>query len=199
MAKPVMLITGSSKGLGAYISKHFARDYSIISHGRTVGDITGDMNDPEIQQQIVDTNPFVFINNACDYRGDVGAICTSCGTAAINILMKMYTTMDRGYIINISSDIIHNPNGVQYSFWNEQERIAYAASKYSLKYASNALSHSRRKHVCVTSLELGWMEPTPQQHEDTESLTYAQVADVIRFIINQPLNVNIPSIELTTL
>jgi len=213
MSKPIMLITGSSRGIGLACAKHFKDSYEIVGVARTPGEFVtevGDINNPEFRNMLVDRyTPQVFINNA-GVNGSVPVnelLNTNVASAGF-LLVSFYKKMSSGYIINISSWAA-NVSGVPKSGIGE---LCYKASKLFIKNLSNNLSNYRAKPVMITSLEPqvvdttmissgGPDSPLKDVYENYNFKSYTPMsveylAKTIQWIITQPPWVSIKSLEI---
>jgi len=213
MSKPIMLITGTSRGIGLACAKHFKDSYEIIGVSRTPGEFVtevGDINNPEFRSMLVNKyTPQVFINNA-GVNGSVPVnelLNTNVASAGF-LLVSFYKKMSSGYIINISSWAANISGGPKSGIGE----LCYKASKLFIKNLSNNLSNYREKPVMITSLEPqvvdtnmissgGPASPSKDVYENYNFKSYTPMsaeylAETIQWIITQPPWVSIKSLEI---
>jgi len=214
MSKPIMLITGTSRGIGLACAKHFKDLYEIVGVSRTPGEFVtevGDINDTEFRNMLVNKyTPQVFINNA-GVNGSVKVdelLNTNVESAGF-LLVKFYTKMTAGYIINISSWSANTSGGPKSGIGE----LCYKASKLFIKNLSNNLSNYRTKPVFITSLEPQIVyttmmsadadsKPMTDIYENYDFKSYMPmsaeyIAETIQWIITQPPWVSIKSLEIS--
>ena len=213
MTKPIMLITGSSRGVGLACAQHFNDSYSIVGVARTPGEFVtelGDITDPVFREMLVEKyTPKVFINNAGVAGSNFDAMYSTNIEAAGFLLLNFYKKMLWGHIINVSS-VSANISGRHATSLSE---LTYKASKVFLKNLSNNLSNKRAKPLVITSLEPDYIytdmiasvssRPPPDENYTNykfNSYTPMQpeyIAQTIEWIISQPPWVCIKSLEIS--
>ena len=196
MTKPIMLITGTSRGIGLACAEYFQDRYEIVGISRTSGKFVteqGSVSDPLFRKHIIEKyTPDVFINNAGIGGSDVSEIIRVNAEASTDFMVGFYKKMKNGHIINMSS-YLATVSGVKLPGISD---IVYASTKKLIKELSKEFSHMRYK-IKVTSIEPGWV--------DTAMVTFASkpfnkiiepkyIAETIDWIIHQPSWVNIDSI-----
>lgn len=215
MTKPVMLITGTSRGIGLECAKYFNNSYTIIGIARTSGEFVtevGDITDGVFRNTIVEKYmPDVFINNA-----GVGGSSTATELFRTNIeaagclLLGFYKKMPKGHIINLSSWNANMSGGANAGLGE----LSYKSSKLFIKNLSNNLTNKRAKPLLITSLEPQMIytdmitvngfppPPTEDKYKNYKfelytpmSTTY--IAETIQWIISQPPWVCIKSLEIS--
>jgi len=150
--QPIMLITGSSRGIGEAIYNHFKYKYNVIGVSRTGNpERKGDITDPAFRELLLnEINPDVFINNAGILDPDFSTVMETNLMAAGHLMTEYYKRMKPGSsIINMASScaVVHGyPNMTNW-------RLSYHTAKSALKKLSENLSESRTRNVRVTSLE----------------------------------------------
>jgi NADP-dependent 3-hydroxy acid dehydrogenase YdfG len=214
MEKPIMLITGTSRGIGLACAKRFNDSHTVIGVARTSGEFVtevGDITNIDFRNMLIEKyTPDVFVNNA----GISGArkfddLCKINMEAAGALLLGFYKKMSKGNIINLSS---WNAN-ISGSTNTSIAELSYKASKVFLKNLSNNLTNKRSNAVLITSLEpqnvytglissLGFSKPTEDDYKNynfksNAPMTTEYIAETINWIITQPPWVCIKSLELS--
>ena len=200
MSNPVMLITGTSRGIGFACAEYFSSRYTIVGISRSAGAYVteiGSITDLEFRKYLIDKyTPDVFINNA-GVGGNVPyhKIIQTNAEAAGDLLLGFANKMNKGHIINMSSWLatisVHNPHG-------GYGELSYQVAKKLLSNMSKELISKKNGCVKITSIE--------PQRVDTGMIknlgniipmspTY--IAETIDWIINQPQWVNVDSICLS--
>ena len=206
-----MLITGTNKGLGKACANEFS-DYELITVSRHEDATeTGDLRDRAFLQSLVERYcPDVLINNAGVYSSEWQEQIEVNLYQAGFLATEFYQKMPAGStIINVCSASA-NLSGWQ----NIQDAdLFYTMAKAALKHLSNMLSRSKRRPVRVTSLEPAFfltdfaniqqrwdqlkdhIPPTHYWYKQ-HLMTPDYLAKTIRWIIQQPANVQIASLEI---
>ena len=192
--KPIMVITGASKGLGKGCADYFKNNYEIVTVHRSPGaTFQGDLRDAAFRNKVVEqVTPNVFINNAGgDCEKDYVAMLELNGVAATDLLLQFYNKMPAGHIFNIGSVAIHHRTWPHM----DQKWIPYIAAKNMIRAASIHLSETRSKKVKVTLLEPEFISNTTavphsllQSAYDEfklEQFTPMRAEDVARIIENE--------------
>ena len=214
MNKPIMLITGASRGIGLACAKYFDKSHSIIGIARTPGEFVtemGDITDPIFRNMIVEKyTPDVFINNAgVNGNTNINTLININVEAAGILLINFYKKMLKGHIINLSSWSANTSGGVNSGLGE----LCYKSSKLFIKNLSNDLSNKRAKPLLITSLEpqLVYTEmiksfnsyhPTEDDYSNYQFKSYTPmssnyIAETIHWIITQPPWVCIKSLEIS--
>jgi NAD(P)-dependent dehydrogenase (short-subunit alcohol dehydrogenase family) len=183
--KKKMLITGTNKGLGLSCKKEFEKDYDVISCSRKDGTEIGDLRDLNFLKNIVEKHPEidVLINNAGVMIDEHFENFALVNYFACGFLLEAYSKrMNSGNIITIGSNAA-NYTGVSVS---PQHRVWYTSTKHAIRTLSLSVS-ANFDNVKTTILE-----PTSIRHYS--NLNYPYITKVIRWIIDQP--VEIPFISL---
>jgi NADP-dependent 3-hydroxy acid dehydrogenase YdfG len=214
MEKPIMLITGTSRGIGLACAKRFSNSHTIIGVARTPGEFVtevGDITDTIFRNMLIEKyTPYVFINNAgvsgIKKFDDVYKINIE---AAGSLLLGFYKKMDKGNIINLSSWNANSSGSINTTLGE----LCYKSSKIFLKNLSNNLTNRRSKPVLITSLEpqnvytdliaeVTVLKPTEDDYNDYKFKSYAPmtpeyIAETIEWIITQPPWLCIKSLEIS--
>lgn len=114
----------------------------------------------------------VFINNA-----HVGF----CQTTLLSEWFKVCSQDPSKLIINISS---------RAGLPNLSKGYVYAAQKAALDHLSDNLTYNSVKRCRITTINLGMIE------DDLPSLTYANITNLIDYILSLPVSVEIPRVFL---
>jgi NADP-dependent 3-hydroxy acid dehydrogenase YdfG len=214
MEKPIMLITGTSRGIGLACAKHFNNSHTIVGIARTPGEFVteiGDITDPVFRNMLVEKyTPVVFINNAgVGGNKKFDDLCSVNIEAAGSLLVGFYKKMFKGHIINLSS---WNAN-VSGDLTTSLGELYYKSSKVFLKNLSNNLTNKRAKPLLITSLEpqnvntglissINSLQPTENDYSNynfksNAPMTTDYIAETIDWIIKQPPWVCIKSLEIS--
>lgn len=212
MNKPIMLITGVSRGIGHACAEHFSKSYQIAGISRSESQWTtdlGDLTDVEFRNALVKKyNPAVFVNNAGSHPLHAGTVDTIRLNAesAVHLLTEFYGKMTTGHIVNVSSWM------ATYGGKLSVDDMIYKSTKLMLKSVSNDLTLLRLKPISVTCLEpqtvnTSLTNPWQKQvadscyssynHNSFTPMTPEYIASVIEWIITQPPWVTIPTLELS--
>jgi len=186
-----MLIIGSNGGVGKECVKHFSTKYEVIPISRE----QGDLRDKDFLRTLVDKyNPSVVLNCAGVYEKGFYETFESNFLSASFLTLEFYKKMESGHIINICSSSANSSGwpGIDY------DRLTYNVSKSSLKKFSNMLQSSKNKSVKVTTLEPAQINTKMLKHKSDKviPLEPSYVVGVIHWILNQPENVVISSMEI---
>jgi len=197
MTKPIMLITGTSRGVGLACAEYFQDRYEIVGIARTPGEFVteqGSVTDENFRQYIIDKySPDVFINNAgiggSNLPHEVFRINAE---AAACFMLGFYQKMRIGNIINIASwlaTVTNNSGG-------SLGEIAYQSTKKLVKAMSKELSGKKNKPVKVTSLEPQVIDTALSSGLFTfgKPIQPQHIAETIDWVLNQPAWVNIDSV-----
>ena len=200
MSKPIMLITGTSRGIGLACAKYFQDRYEIVGISRTSGEFVteqGSIADPLFRKTIINKyTPEIFINNAAIGSGIVSEIIRVNSEASIDFMIEFHKKMNHGHIINMSSWLASVLNFGDHTM-NIQQAV-YANTKKSIKEMSKTLSNTKSNvKAKVTSIEPQWVDTfmvrnSPKQFEKIIEPEY--IAKTIDWIIQQPDWVSIDSI-----
>lgn len=209
--KKTALITGGTKGIGAAIASVLSNEYNVVTVGRSENaNVRGDLFDPVFRQQLIkEFRPYIFVNNAANLYLDPFKMLEISGTIPVELLMKFYTKMTEGMIINIgslSSEIHVRPK-------DPMSSTAYALGKKHLKDMSLGLNYSKNKPVkvmCVspalthTEMVEKMTEFRPAE-DDYKNFNFhnsiawykpEEVANIVKFLIDLPPHIIIPEIVL---
>jgi NADP-dependent 3-hydroxy acid dehydrogenase YdfG len=214
MTKPIMLITGTSRGIGLECASYFNNTYTIVGISRTPGEFVtevGDITDPIFRNTITEKyTPDVFINNAgVSGNSETSELFRTNIEAAGCLLLSFYKKMPKGHIINLSSWNANMSGGVNSGLGE----LAYKSSKLFIKNLSNNLSNKRNKPLLITSLEpqviytdmmskIIPQRPTEDCYKNYNFESYTPmsttyIAETIQWIITQPSWVCIKSLEIS--
>lgn len=211
--KPIMLITGSGRGIGYECADKFKEHYEIVGVSKTAGlyvTEVGDLKNSAFRQEIIDKyTPHVFINNAgIGGCGDYASVIETNATAAIDLLIKFHAKMAANSdIVNISS----------FAGWKQgsqmgEGQIAYAATKHALSFASQSLAFKKHRQIRVMTLEpeavvsniRGGFPKLPAQCEydnfngtQKVPIPTRYIADTIEWMLVQPRWLNIQTMRIT--
>ena len=214
--KKIMLITGTSRGIGKAVYTYFKKDYEVIGVSRTGSpEYKGDLNDINFRNKILnEINPDVFINNAGILDWKFMEVIETNLVAAGHLMTEYYKKMKPGSsIINMSSScaVLHGSSNM--TNW----RIVYHTAKSALKKLSENLSESRTRNIRVTSLEPAQVDTLMTcggrgQLWDYDEKEYEKadidkflpmkpkyIAETIEWILSQPKWVQISSIRIMNL
>ena len=199
MTKPIMLITGTSRGIGLACAEYFQDRYEIVGIARTPGKFVteqGSIADPLFRRTIINKyTPEVFINNAGIGSGCVSDIIRVNSEASIDFMIGFYKKMNHGYIINMSSWLA---SVLSEDITGNLVQAIYATTKKSMKEMSKTLSNTKSNvRAKVTSIEPQWVDTfmvqdAPKKFEKIIEPEY--IAKTIDWIIQQPTWVSIDSI-----
>ena len=157
MTKPIMLITGTSRGIGLACAEYFKDEYDIVGIARTPGEFVteqGSISDPLFRKHIINKyKPDVFINNAAIGTKNISEMIRINVEASTDFMVEFYKKMESGHIINMSS-YLATISGVELPGINE---LVYASTKKLVKELSKEFSNIKHK-VRVTSIEPGWVD-----------------------------------------
>ena len=206
MNKPIMLITGSSRGIGLACAEYFSDKYTIIGVARSPGQYVtekGSITDVLFRKYLINKyKPDVFINNA-GVGGNVPyhEIIQTNAEAAADLMLGFSDKMNTGHIINISSwlaTISLNVNHPQGGYGE----LTYQVAKKLLSNMSKELVSRKNGYVKITSIEPQNVDTDMvRQHlkfrPNIKPMSPAYIAETIDWIINQPHWVNIDSICLS--
>ena len=218
--KKIMLITGSSSGIGYECADKFKEQYEIIGVSKTPGPYVtevGDLKDDTFRQILVSKyQPDVFINNAgIGGSSNYSSVLNTNATAAVDLLLLFHSKMKAGSdIINISSF-----SGWQQGNQKGAEHIAYSASKHALSFVSQSLAFKKHTQIRVMTLEPENVvskihggpknkehpfTKLPSQHEYDEfdgtqqlPIPTRYIADTIEWMLMQPRWMNIQTMRIT--
>ncbi len=207
----LMLITGSSSGIGKSCAEYFSEQYKIVGISRNPARFTseqGDLTDINFRNYILDKYcPDVFINNAGIVSNNTSDVMQINSVAAGHLLVEFYKKMKQGNIINISSwstNITAN-NSSNYQL------ISYKASKKIIKSLSQDLNHKKEKNINITNLELQIVDTplinrqnikiNPDLYNNFDwsnsvPITTQYVAETIDWLLKQPPYVTIENLTI---
>jgi len=206
MNKPIMLITGVSRGVGLACAEYFSEKYTIIGVSRTDGPYVtdkGSVTDLVFRKcLILKYKPDVFINNAgVGGNAPYYKIIQTNAEAAADLMLGFCDKMETGHIINISSWLAtislnnHSPHG-------GYGELTYQATKKLVKNMSKELVSRNNGKIKITSIEPQCID-TEMVQDFLKSRPYIKpmspkyIAETIDWIINQPPWVNVDSICLS--
>lgn len=204
-----VLITGSSKGLGAALAEHFSKyDCNIILHGRNYDDIVnikniveengsiahviiGDLQDESIISELsecaIENNIDVLINNAGLYLNKTFSEMSMSEFKKI-INVNLIATVSITHKIfdwfkkNKMGTII-NVNSLAGKQGSDGE-LAYCASKFGLRGFSESLQFDATRHgIRVVDVYLGAMK-TGMTGERIDQELFIEPSDAARVIFN---------------
>jgi 3-oxoacyl-[acyl-carrier protein] reductase len=208
----IMLITGASRGLGAAFVEEFKNDYKILTVHRSSGaDFRGDLADETFRKTILENvTPDVFISNAG--IAGLGLSFTKVQTvnyiAAADLIVGFYEKMIAGHIISVCST---SANLDGYTGIGAAE-ISYNASKAALQRLTRLQESKSSKPIKITSLEPSMIMTDmaniknraelklPSDYITAWNITPmdpAYVAQTVRWILNQPDNITIKTLEIS--
>ena len=203
-----MLIIGGSRGVGRAVAESFRDEFSVITVARSNADRVGDICDPLFVKSLMkETDPFIVENSAGIYPNEKNLLESVRVNymAAVELTMAALEKMPTGFIFNISS--------IAASLFPNQRRqdIFYYNTKKALSDFGHALQFKNKTDVKVCTIEPGFimtdMANIRQRFESKEESDYlnhnkitpmepSYIADVIRWIINQPAGIVIENIKL---
>ena len=204
MNKPIMLITGTSRGIGLACAEYFSDKYTIIGIARSPGQYVteqGSVTNEVFRKYLINKyTPDIFINNA-GVGGNVPyyEIIKTNAEAAADLMLGFCDKMNTGHIINMSSWLatvslnVHNPRG-------GYGELTYQVAKKLLTNMSKELISRKNGYVKITSIEpqninTDMVKNIIRPNIIPMSPTY--IAEIIDWIINQPPWVNVDSICLS--
>lgn len=198
MTKPIMLITGTSRGIGLACAEYFQDRYEIVGIARTPGKFVteqGSVSDPLFRKYIIEKyTPDVFINNAGIGSNNLNEMMRVNAEASTDFMISFYKKMKTGNIINISSWLA---SVLRTDVWFIGfEEIVYASTKKLMKEISKGLSNTQRQ-AKVTSVEPQYVD-TDMVRNIPKSIPKLiepeDIAKTIDWIIQQPAWLNVDSI-----
>ena len=206
MNKPIMLITGVSRGVGLACAEYFSNKYEIVGVSRTPGTYVteqGSITDLIFRKRLIfKYTPTIFINNA-GVNGNTPyyRIIQTNAEAAGDLMLGFSNKMNHGHIINISSWLATiSLNG--YASTEGYGELTYSVTKKFLTNMSKELVTRNNGKIKITSIEPQCIDTdmtreylNTNPHIKPMSPTY--IAETIDWIINQPPWVNVDSICLS--
>lgn len=216
MTKPIMLITGTSRGIGSAVYDYFKNDYEVVGVSRTGNpEYKGDLTDIEFRKKIIrEVDPDVFVNNAGILDHNFMNVIETNLVASGHLLTEFYKKMkDGSIIINMSSSCAVMHGTPSMTNW----RLSYHTAKSALKKLSENLSEQRVRNIRVTSLEpahvdtlmtcggrgelWNFSEEEYQQADIDKFLPMPPeyIAQTIEWILDQPKWVQISSMRILNL
>ena len=206
MNKPIMLITGVSRGVGLACAEYFSDKYEIVGVSRTNGPYVteiGSVTDLIFRKRLIfKYTPTVFINNA-GVGGDTPyyRIIQTNAEAAGDLMLGFADKMETGNIINISSWLATISLNV-YGSTGGYGELTYQATKKLLTSMSKELVTRRTGKVKITCIEPQAIDTDMTKeflndHLFIKPMSPTYIAETIDWIINQPPWVNVDSICLS--
>lgn len=207
----LVLITGGTKGIGAAIASDLAKDYEVVTVGRSSSAIEqGDLCDTNFRNYLVKKyDPDIFINNAAALYQNPLKMLEANGSVPVDLCIKFYEKMSQGIIINMSSQSAERHIRPK----EELNKSLYALGKRFLKDVSLGLNYSKNKPIKVMCVSPGATDtpmlkyitdfkPDITQYENftwEESIAWTkpeEVASIIRWLILLPPHICIPELVI---
>ena len=161
-------ITGYSKRIGKALYEAFPEAVGCGREGG--GDITTIDGRTMIMHESL--NCEVFINNAHDGFSQV---------EMLNTMYRAWKDKENKLIINIGTD------AVPYTNWQVVHK-QYPIEKMALHAQAEMLQHEERK-CKITTLALGHVDTEFNKNYDGAKLSYDNIIDTIKWIIDQPTEI----------
>lgn len=163
-------VTGHSKRIGKAVYEAFLPNSVGCSKSVGVGDITTLEGRTAILHQAMGCD--VFINNAHDGFAQV---------EMLNMMFKAWQHKEGKHIINIGVDT------VPYTDWQVVHK-QYPIEKMAL-HAQAELLQNEERSCKITTLALGYVDTEFNKDYDGAKLSYTNIIDTIKWIIDQPMEV----------
>lgn len=209
--KKQVLITGGTRGIGAAIAENLKFDYEVITVARSEeATVQGDLRHKFFREYLLERyTPDIFINNASSLYIDPYKMLEINGTVPVELLLKFYEKMEKGIIINISSQSAERHVRPK----EELNRSLYSLGKRHLKDTSLALNYSKNKPIKVMCLspaathtamleKITEFSPTEEDYSNYDwekSVAWTkpeEVARIVRWMIHLPEHIVIPELVL---